>query len=83
MIGCMMSSRPTERRIAFSSVTCLAAFIALSVHAADRLTTGHYEFTVTPDGKTQSLPHCLTTEVAKSANCDICACSIVATPAIP
>lgn len=70
MIVGMMSSRLTELRIAFASVTCLAAFVARSVQAADRLTPGQYEFTVTTDGKTQSLAHYLTIEVGKSANSD-------------
>jgi hypothetical protein len=38
--------------------------------AADRLTSGQYEFTTTTDGKTQTLAHCVTPEEARSVNGD-------------
>ena len=66
----MMSILYTKRTILFASLSGLIASVALPMQAADRLTSGQYEFTTTTDGKTQTLAHCVTPEEARSVNGD-------------
>jgi hypothetical protein len=53
--------------------TSFAGFLILSAPqlvAADRLTTGQYESTVTTDGKTRTFKYCFTLDEAKVVNAD-------------
>jgi hypothetical protein len=65
----MRSSR-LVRIAPLAAVAVSIVALALPAQAADRLTVGEYEVTVTMDGKTRTLTRCVTAEDAQDANAD-------------
>ena len=67
MAGMILS---THRRFVLASLFALIAVAAEPLRAADRLTAGEYQATVTIDGKTQTFTHCVTATEARWVNAD-------------
>jgi hypothetical protein len=67
-----MTSNPMVcRRLFVASLFGLMVCTAPAARAADRLTVGQYEYTMTADGKpAQTYSRCLTPDDAKSVNAD-------------
>jgi len=65
----MRSSKPF-RTAPFAALAVSLVAFALPAQAADRLTPGEYEVTVTMDGKTRTLTRCVTAADAQDANAD-------------
>ena len=59
-----------KRAALLASLSGLIAFAAAPLHAADRVTPGQWETTVTQDGRTYTTTDCLTPEKAKIVNAD-------------
>lgn len=68
MISSMIATPIISRVILFASLSGLIASVAPPLRAADRVTVGEYEATVTIDGKTQTFTHCVTSGEAKWVN---------------